>query len=239
MWRSTEIRTVLALAGIVLATACLQPADANEVLKWNDTATKAATASGQNPIQTTRTIAMVQGAVHDALNAITPRYAAYYYEAAATAGASPDAAVAAAVLHGAGRRHPQLRRTASEERKPLLWSRRPTRRALGSSARRNRSDARCRGRHRRGRGDAGVAQGRWRDKGCAVYPLDRARPVAPAPESRSAQPADQGSEACAGPCRFDPPRMGQRHTLHVAFGLAVLAARSAGAEQRSLRARLQ
>ncbi len=96
MWRSTEIRTVLALAGVVLATAGLQPAGANEVLKWNETATKAAAANGQNPIQTTRTIAMVQGAVHDALNAITPRYAAYYYEAAATAGASPDAAVAAA-----------------------------------------------------------------------------------------------------------------------------------------------
>ncbi len=76
MWRSTEIRTVLALAGVLLATACVQPAGANEVLKWNDTATKAATAGGQNNIQITRTIAMVQGAVHDALNAITPRYAA-------------------------------------------------------------------------------------------------------------------------------------------------------------------
>jgi hypothetical protein len=84
-----------ALAVILLAMA-LQPAAANEVLKWNETAAKVATAGGQNVIQSTRTIAMVQGAVHDALNAITPRYAAYYFEGSATAGAAPDAAVAAA-----------------------------------------------------------------------------------------------------------------------------------------------
>ena len=109
MWRSSERRTVVAsrkvigstllhsaLAIILLATACVQAEDANEVLKWNETAAKAAITGGQNPIQTSRTVAMVQGAVHDALNAITPRYAAYYFEAPATAGASPDAAVAAA-----------------------------------------------------------------------------------------------------------------------------------------------
>jgi hypothetical protein len=39
---------------------------------------------------------MVQGAVHDALNAINRRYAAYYFEESGAAGASPDAAVAAA-----------------------------------------------------------------------------------------------------------------------------------------------
>ena len=83
-------------AAVLLLSAALLPADANEVLKWNETAAKAAAANGQNGIQTTRTIAMVQGAVHDALNAITPRYAAYYFEGAGTAGASPDAAVAAA-----------------------------------------------------------------------------------------------------------------------------------------------
>ena len=83
-------------AALLLLSAALQPADANEVLKWNETAAKAAAANGQNPTQTTRTIAMVQGAVHDALNAITPRYAVYYFEGAGTAGASPDAAVAAA-----------------------------------------------------------------------------------------------------------------------------------------------
>jgi hypothetical protein len=83
-------------ATILLCAVVLQPAAANEVLNWNDVAAKAGTAGGQNNIQITRTIAMVQGAVHDALNAISPRYAAYYYEAPAASGASADAAVATA-----------------------------------------------------------------------------------------------------------------------------------------------
>jgi hypothetical protein len=39
---------------------------------------------------------MVQGAVHDALNAIKPRYVAYYFEGPSAASATPEAAVAAA-----------------------------------------------------------------------------------------------------------------------------------------------
>src|SRR5207247_4748723 len=57
---------------------------------------KVSEANGQNPVQSTRTLAMVQGAVHDALNAINRRYDAYYFEGPGDAGASPDAAVAAA-----------------------------------------------------------------------------------------------------------------------------------------------
>jgi hypothetical protein len=62
----------------------------------NGTALKATAAGGQIPIQVSRTLAMVQGAVHDALNAITRRYAAYYFEGPGEAGASPEAAAAAA-----------------------------------------------------------------------------------------------------------------------------------------------
>jgi hypothetical protein len=80
----------------LLATAFVPLAAANEVLKWNETALKAVAAGGQNPIQGTRTIAMVQGAVHDALNAINRRYAAYYFEEPGVSGASSDAAVATA-----------------------------------------------------------------------------------------------------------------------------------------------
>ncbi len=82
---------VACLLGITLA----QPA-ANEVVQWNETTMKAIEANGQNPVQSTRTLAMVQGAVHDALNAINRRYDAYYFEGPADAAASPDAAVAAA-----------------------------------------------------------------------------------------------------------------------------------------------
>ena len=89
-----------ALTGVLvvglLAAAYAQPAATNEVLKWNETALKAAAAGGQNPLQVTRTLAMVQAAVHDALNAINRRWAAYYFEGPGETGASPDAAVAAA-----------------------------------------------------------------------------------------------------------------------------------------------
>ena len=84
--RNTILPCILAVC--LLATAFVPLAAANEVLKWNETALKAVAADGQNPIQGTRTIAEVQGAVHDALNAINRRYAAYYFEESGASGAS-------------------------------------------------------------------------------------------------------------------------------------------------------
>jgi hypothetical protein len=85
------------ILGVCLLAAAFVPmVAANEVLKWNETALKAVAAGGQNSMQVTRTLAMVQGAVHDALNAINRRYAAYYFEEPGASGASPDAAVATA-----------------------------------------------------------------------------------------------------------------------------------------------
>src|SRR5882724_5594561 len=86
-------------AGLVVclwALAFAPPAFANEVVHWNETAMKAIVANGQNNLVSTRTLAMVQVAVHDALNAITRRYDAYYFEGPADPAASPDAAIAAA-----------------------------------------------------------------------------------------------------------------------------------------------
>ena len=77
----------------VLATS---QAAANEIAQWNETTMKAIAANGQNNLVSTRTLAMVQVAVHDALNAISRRYDAYYFEGPADPAASPDAAVAAA-----------------------------------------------------------------------------------------------------------------------------------------------
>lgn len=93
--RALSIHLITAAA---LAALSAIPAFANEAIKWNETAARVAVAGGQNPIQQTRTVAMVQAAVHDALNAIKPRYMAYYYEGPASAGASTEAAVAAASL---------------------------------------------------------------------------------------------------------------------------------------------
>src|SRR5215470_12232088 len=74
----------------------LPPPAPKSVLPWNETTMNVIDANGQNATQSTRTLAMVQGAVHDALNAINKRYDAYYFEGPGDAGASADAAVAAA-----------------------------------------------------------------------------------------------------------------------------------------------
>jgi hypothetical protein len=93
-----------ALAIFVLSCGLSLPAAANEVLKWNDTDVNAVAAGGQNAIQMTRTVAMVQAAVHDALNATQARYVAYYFDGPVPPGGLADAAVASAartVLAGA------------------------------------------------------------------------------------------------------------------------------------------
>ena len=85
-----------ALVAGLLSLALAPVAAANEVVQWNETAKKFMGANGQNTIVSTRTLAMMNGAVHDALNAINRKYDAYYFEGPADATASPDAAVAAA-----------------------------------------------------------------------------------------------------------------------------------------------
>src|SRR2546427_800660 len=87
------------IAGFVFClTAVLATSQtaANEIAQWNDTTMKAIAANGQNNLVATRTLAMVQVAVHDALNAISRRYDAYYFEGPGDPAASPDAAIAAA-----------------------------------------------------------------------------------------------------------------------------------------------
>jgi hypothetical protein len=68
---------------------------ADIVIDWNVTTELVAPRFG-GPQQQSRVQAMVQIAVHDALNAVESRYERYAYRGVAAAGASPDAAVAAA-----------------------------------------------------------------------------------------------------------------------------------------------
>jgi hypothetical protein len=88
------VAILVAIAGL-LSPAFAQPT-VNEVLRWNEITMKAIEANGQSNIVASRTLAMVQGAVHDAVNAVNRRYDAYYFEGPADPSASPDAAVAAA-----------------------------------------------------------------------------------------------------------------------------------------------
>ena len=66
------------------------------VSNWNTVAVQASLAAGQNGITQSRTLAIVQVAVHDALNTIEPRYARYTFTGDGPRGASADAAIAAA-----------------------------------------------------------------------------------------------------------------------------------------------
>lgn len=85
---------------VVAAWSAPSPAMGDAVLEWNFNAGEAAKAAclspAPNPFHESRMYAMAHIAVHDALNAIQRRYSPYAYDAIAPAGASVEAAVAAA-----------------------------------------------------------------------------------------------------------------------------------------------
>lgn len=83
------------LLACALALAVAGTAQADAVTDWNATAGSVAPRFGP-PQQQARAMAIVQIAVHDALNSIDRRYDAYTVVPAANPAASPDAAIAAA-----------------------------------------------------------------------------------------------------------------------------------------------
>jgi len=100
------------LAVSALATACLLPvAHADVVTDWNVIALNA-TAMPPNSILQSRVLAIVHGAIYDAVHAVDRKGGAYAIDAEAPAGTSVDAAVAAAA-------HGTLVRLAPAER-PML-----------------------------------------------------------------------------------------------------------------------
>jgi hypothetical protein len=85
-------------ASVVIAAACLSQANANAdvVMDWNEIALANTVAAKELPPVQSRTMAMVHVAMFDALNAIERRYRPYETKSQANAGASKDAAAAAA-----------------------------------------------------------------------------------------------------------------------------------------------
>jgi hypothetical protein len=92
--------TVVGYAAAEGEPASLAPAGGDAVIVWNANAGVAATAAClapvNNPLHESRIYAMMHVAIHDALNAIDRRSRPYALDVQAEAGASPDAAVAAA-----------------------------------------------------------------------------------------------------------------------------------------------
>jgi hypothetical protein len=87
--------------GIRSLDACTDPVTNNMVMAWNLASTQAIANMGSGPdalppMPESRVYAMVQIAVHDALNNITPRYHTYALNNAQDRFAHPDAAVAQA-----------------------------------------------------------------------------------------------------------------------------------------------
>src|SRR5262245_66352205 len=95
---TTQARVLwILLVALGLAVSALAPAaHADVVTDWNQTGVAAAVAAGQNSLQLSRTMAMVHGAMYDAVNSIERRHMPYVADIAAPAGASREAAAAAA-----------------------------------------------------------------------------------------------------------------------------------------------
>jgi len=92
---TTRLTPALALSACIGLIAA--PAQADIVTEWNEIADNVANSTlPPGPPPKNRVMAMVQIAVHDALNSIDARYASYTGVSPAKAGASPEAAVAAA-----------------------------------------------------------------------------------------------------------------------------------------------
>jgi hypothetical protein len=98
--RNTRAAWAIGLALVLSVWGGSRPASAadvpDEVTHWNTTSLSALATGGHNPVVLTWSMAMVQIAIHDALNAIERRYTPYAFVGRAAPGASPQAAVAAA-----------------------------------------------------------------------------------------------------------------------------------------------
>jgi hypothetical protein len=95
------IRPGAALCGAlaVVATCSVTPRAVsldNAVMEWNQIALTATVTAGQNPLTQSRSMTIVQVAVHDAVNTITGKYSTYFSYGAAPDGANAEAAAIAA-----------------------------------------------------------------------------------------------------------------------------------------------
>ena len=179
----------------------------------------------------TRTLAMVQVAVHDALNAISRRYDAYYFEGPGDPAASPDAAIAAAahtvlvgVIGGYGTPAQKVETLAMVDQA-----------YAASMARVTDGPAR----------NTGVAIGRA--AGAAILALrkddgagPRSTPYTPGmgpgkwrphPNPVPANPPVANPDLARGYSPFCESGMGESHAVHSALSLAVLASRTPSVDE--------
>src|SRR5690606_26543468 len=75
--RRSVARTGLGVGALALGAAFASEARGNEVVDWSERAARLV--AEQTPMEQSRVFAIVQLAVHDALNAVEPRYEAYAF----------------------------------------------------------------------------------------------------------------------------------------------------------------
>jgi hypothetical protein len=89
-----------AVTALIFSVTAVWPGSAaaagDPVSDWNVIAVQATLTAGENAVVSSRTLAIVQVAIHDALNAIDPRDERYAFTGDAPIGASVDAAIATA-----------------------------------------------------------------------------------------------------------------------------------------------
>ena len=91
------IGTNAMMATALLAITVVGRASVDEVARWNQVATDATIAAKTNPLAESRIFAILHVAIHDAVNAVEPRYEPYQPRTSpAPAGASAEAAIAGA-----------------------------------------------------------------------------------------------------------------------------------------------
>jgi membrane-associated phospholipid phosphatase len=89
--------TIRSITVALLAITVVARASVDEVVRWNQVATDATVAAKINPLAESRIFAILHAAIHDAVNAIEPRYEPYQPRTSpAPAGASVEAAIAGA-----------------------------------------------------------------------------------------------------------------------------------------------
>jgi YHS domain-containing protein len=84
------------LAASMLAIVVATGAPVDEVTRWNQIATDASTMANTNPLKESCIFAILHVAIHDAVNAVEPRYESYLPRRSPATGASVDAAIASA-----------------------------------------------------------------------------------------------------------------------------------------------
>jgi hypothetical protein len=94
--RAPRFTRIVVVSIVIAGTAAAHATAADRVANWNVTAAAASAMAGQSAVVGSRTLAMAQAAVHDALNAIERRYEPYAFDGGVDPLASPEAAIATA-----------------------------------------------------------------------------------------------------------------------------------------------